>query len=308
MDWTDIKLTVPARFADTAEAIATGISGGGIYIEDYRDLESQVEAIAHVDLIEQDLLDKKRDEVIVHLYISPNENVAEIADLMRDRLARAEVPYTLALEGVRQEDWENGWKQYYHAMDIGQRLAVVPSWEHYDTDRAVITLDPGMAFGTGTHETTALCLTVLDEIVHGGERVLDIGTGSGILAIAALKLGAGKAEGVDIDPMCVRTAGENAERNGVSDRFQVLIGDLSDKASGTYDIICANIVANAIKALVPEVPNLLKKDGIFMASGIIDTRRDEVIDAIKATGLSVREVKEKNGWVCLVCGHGAAEE
>uniref|UniRef100_UPI00349EEF12 50S ribosomal protein L11 methyltransferase n=1 Tax=uncultured Ruthenibacterium sp. TaxID=1905347 RepID=UPI00349EEF12 len=182
------------------------------------------------------------------------------------------------------------------------------SWEHYDTDRAVITLDPGMAFGTGTHETTALCLTVLDEIVHGGERVLDIGTGSGILAIAALKLGAGKAEGVDIDPMCVRTAGENAERNGVSDRFQVLIGDLSDKASGTYDIICANIVANAIKALVPEVPNLLKKDGIFMASGIIDTRRDEVIDAIKATGLSVREVKEKNGWVCLVCGHGAAEE
>ena len=145
MDWTDIKLTVPARFSDTAEAIATGISGGGIYIEDYRDLESQVEAIAHVDLIEQDLLDKKRDEVIVHLYIAPDENVAEIADLMRDRLARAEVPYTMALEGVRQEDWENGWKQYYHAMDIGARLAVVPSWEQYDTDRAVITLDPGMA-------------------------------------------------------------------------------------------------------------------------------------------------------------------
>ena len=111
MDWTDIKLTVPARFSDTAEAIATGISGGGIYIEDYRDLESQVEAIAHVDLIEQDLLDKKRDEVIVHLYIAPDENVAEIADLMRDRLARAEVPCTMALEGVRQEDWENGWKQ-----------------------------------------------------------------------------------------------------------------------------------------------------------------------------------------------------
>ena len=303
MDWTDIRLTVPARFADTAEAIATGISGGGIYIEDYRDLESQVEAIAHVDLIEQELLDKKRDEVIVHLYIAPDENVAEIADLMRDRLARAEVPYTLALEGVRQEDWENGWKQYYHAMEIGNRLAVVPSWEHCETDRAVITLDPGMAFGTGTHETTALCLTVLDEIVHGGERVLDIGTGSGILAIAALKLGAAQAEGVDIDPMCVRTAGENAARNGVTDRFRVLIGDLSDKASGVYDIICANIVANAIKALVPEVPALLKPEGVFLASGIIDTRRDEVVDAVKAAGLSVRQIREKNGWVCLVCGH-----
>ena len=301
MDWTDIKTTVPARFADTAEAIATGISGGGIYIEDYRDLESQVEAIAHVDLIEQDLLDKRRDEVTVHLYIAPDENFAEIAELMRDRLARAEVPYQMETLGVRQEDWESGWKQYYHAMDIGRRLAVVPSWERYDTDRTVITLDPGMAFGTGTHETTALCLETLDAVIQGGERVLDIGTGSGILAIAALKLGAAAAEGVDIDPMCVRTAGENAARNGVSDRLQVLIGDLSDKASGTYDVICANIVANAIKALAPEVPALLREHGTFVASGIIDTRRDEVIEALRAAGLDVQEVKEKNGWVALVC-------
>ena len=306
MDWTDIKLTVPARFSDTAEAIATGISGGGIYIEDYRDLESQVEAIAHVDLIEQDLLDKKRDEVIVHLYIAPDENVAEIADLMRDRLARAEVPYTMALEGVRQEDWENGWKQYYHAMDIGARLAVVPSWEQYDTDRAVITLDPGMAFGTGTHETTALCLTVLDELVQGGERVLDIGTGSGILAIAALLLGAKTAEGVDIDPMCVRTAGENAELNGVQDRFRVLVGDLSDKASGKYDLITANIVANAILHLAPAVPALLAENGTFIASGIIDTRRDEVADGLRAAGLEVVEIREENGWECILCRHPRA--
>lgn len=306
MDWTDIKLTVPARFSDTAEAIATGISGGGIYIEDYRDLESQVEAIAHVDLIEQDLLDKKRDEVIVHLYIAPDENVAEIADLMRDRLARAEVPYTMALEGVRQEDWENGWKQYYHAMDIGARLAVVPSWEQYDTDRAVITLDPGMAFGTGTHETTALCLTVLDELVKGGERVLDIGTGSGILAIAALLLGAKTAEGVDIDPMCVRTAGENAELNSVQDRFRVLVGDLSDKASGKYDLITANIVANAILHLAPAVPALLAENGTFIASGIIDTRRDEVADGLRAAGLEVVEIREENGWECILCRHPRA--
>lgn len=166
-----------------------------------------MEAIAHVDLIEQELLDKSRDEVAVHLYIAPDENFAEIGELMRDRLERAEVPYRMEYTGVRQEDWETGWKAYYHAMDIGTRLAVVPSWEAYETDRAVITLDPGMAFGTGTHETTALCLETLDGLVKGGERVLDIGTGSGILAIAALKLGAAKAEGVDIDRCaCARQA------------------------------------------------------------------------------------------------------
>ena len=301
MDWTDLKITVPAAHAQAAQDIATGISGGGIYIEDYRDLEQQVEAIAHVDLIEQDLLDKRRDEVAVHLYVAPDENAAEIADLLRDRLARAEVPYRLDSAGVREEDWQNSWKQYYHAMDIGRRLAIVPSWERYDTDRTVITLDPGMAFGTGTHETTALCLEVLDEVIAGGERVLDIGTGSGILAIAALKLGAAEAEGVDIDPMCVRTAGENAALNGVDGRLRVLVGDLSEKASGVYDVICANIVANAIKSLAPHVPPLLAKDGVFLASGIIDTRRDEVIEALEAQGLRVDSVREKNGWVCLVC-------
>ena len=127
MDWTDLKITVPAAHAQAAQDIATGISGGGIYIEDYRDLEQQVEAIAHVDLIEQDLLDKRRDEVAVHLYVAPDENAAEIADLLRDRLARAEVPYRLDSAGVREEDWQNSWKQYYHAMDIGRRLAIVPA-------------------------------------------------------------------------------------------------------------------------------------------------------------------------------------
>ena len=301
MEWTDIRITVPKRQADTAEAIATSISGSGIYIEDYSDLEAQVEAIAHVDLIEQDLLDKDRDHVLLHMYLSPEENPVQIIDLLRDRLAAAQVDYQLDTSGVEQEDWENGWKAYYHAIDIGQRLAVVPSWEEHPTDRVVLKLDPGMAFGTGTHETTSLCLEVLDGLVKGGERMLDIGTGSGILAIAALLLGADKAEGVDIDPMCVRTAGENAALNGVSDRLTVLVGDLSDKASGKYQIITANIVANAILHLAPAVPALLDKDAIFIASGIIDTRRDEVIDGLRKVGLDVFEVKEKNGWVALLC-------
>ena len=245
MEWTDIRITVPQQYAETAEAIATMVSNGGIYIEDYSDLEQQAWEIAHVDLIEQELLDKPRDIVIVHMYLAPDENPAEVLPLFRERLDAAGVPYTLDTAGVQQEDWQNAWKKYYHAMDIGSRLAIVPGWESYDTDRIRITMDPGLAFGTGTHETTALCLELLDSLVQGGERVLDVGTGSGILAIAALKLGAREADGVDIDPMCVRTAGENAERNGVDGRFRVLVGDLSDKAEGVYDIITANKIGRA---------------------------------------------------------------
>ena len=301
MEWTDIRITVPQQYAETAEAIATMVSNGGIYIEDYSDLEQQAWEIAHVDLIEQELLDKPRDIVIVHMYLTPDENPAEVLPLFRERLDAAGVPYTLDTAGVQQEDWQNAWKKYYHAMDIGSRLAIVPGWESYDTDRIRITMDPGLAFGTGTHETTALCLELLDSLVQGGERVLDVGTGSGILAIAALKLGAREADGVDIDPMCVRTAGENAERNGVDGRFRVLVGDLSDKAEGVYDIITANIVAAAILSLAPAVPALMAPGAKFICSGIIDERKDEVLAGLQASGLRPVEIKEKRGWVCILC-------
>ena len=282
MEWTDIRLTVAKSDADNAEAVATMIAEGGIYIEDYSDIEQQVAEIAHVDLIEQELLDKPRDRVIIHLYLEPGASPVET-------------------EGVEQEDWQNGWRKYYHPLEIGKRLAVVPSWQEYDTDRVKLVLDPGLAFGTGGHETTSLCMEALDERVQGGERVLDIGTGSGILAIAALKLGAAVAEGVDIDPVAVRTAGENAALNGVQDKLTVLVGDLSDKASGKYDIITANIVANAILSLAPAVPGLMADGATFIASGIIDSRKDEGIAGLEKAGLAVVEVKEKRGWECIVC-------
>ena len=301
MEWTDIRLTVAKADADNAEAVATLIAEGGIYIEDYSDIEQQVAEIAHVDLIEQELLDKPRDTVIIHLYLEPGASQVETLALIAARMEAAGIPYTVETEGVEQEDWQNGWRKYYHPMDIGKRLAIVPSWQEYDTDRVKLILDPGLAFGTGGHETTSLCLEALDERVRGGERVLDIGTGSGILAIAALKLGAGSAEGVDIDPVAVRTAGENAALNGVADKLTVLVGDLSDKASGRYDIITANIVANAIISLAPAVPGLMAENATFIASGIIDSRKDEVIAGLEKAGLSVVEVKEKRGWECIVC-------
>ena len=301
MEWTDIRLTVAKADAENAEAVATLIAEGGIYIEDYSDIEQQVAEIAHVDLIEQELLDKPRDTVIIHLYLEPGASQVETLALIAARMEAAGIPYTVETEGVEQEDWQNGWRKYYHPMDIGKRLAIVPSWQEYDTDRVKLILDPGLAFGTGGHETTSLCLEALDERVRGGERVLDIGTGSGILAIAALKLGAGNAEGVDIDPVAVRTAGENAALNGVADKLTVLVGDLSDKASGRYDIITANIVANAIISLAPAVPGLMAENATFIASGIIDSRKDEVIAGLEKAGLSVVEVKEKRGWECIVC-------
>ena len=301
MEWTDIRLTVAKADAEQAEAVATMIAEGGIYIEDYSDIEQQVAEIAHVDLIEQELLDKPRDTVIIHMYLEPSAQPAETLALIEARMEGAGISYTVELEKVEQEDWQNGWRKYYHPMEIGRHLAVVPSWQEYETDRVKLILDPGLAFGTGGHETTSLCLEALDQLVRGGERVLDIGTGSGILAIAALKLGAARAEGVDIDPVAVRTAGENAALNGVADRLTVLVGDLSDKASGQYQIITANIVANAIMALAPAVPGLMAEGGVFIASGIIDTRKEEVIAALQAAGLKVQEVKEKRGWECIVC-------
>ena len=273
MEWTDIRLTVSKADAEAAEAVATMIAEGGIYIEDYSDIEEQVEQIAHVDLIEQELLDKPRDTVIIHMYLEPGASPVETLALIAARMEAAGIPYTSETEGVEQEDWQNGWRKYYHPMDVGQRLAIVPSWQDYETDRVKLILDPGLAFGTG----------------------------SGILAIAALKLGAAVAEGVDIDPVAVRTAGENAALNGVADKLTVLVGDLSDKASGKYDIITANIVANAIMSLAPAVPGLMADDAVFIASGIIDSRKNEVIAALEAAGLAVLEVKEKRGWECIVC-------
>lgn len=300
MEWTELTITVPREYADEATVIATAVADNGLYIEDYEDLEAQVKAIAHVDLIEQELIDRPRDVVTIHFYLSPEDNAAAVSEQLQSKLLAAGVSYTFSTAGVRQEDWENSWKQYYHPIEIGSRLAVVPSWEEYDSKRVKLNLDPGMAFGTGTHETTYLCLEALDERIQSGERVLDVGTGSGILAIAALLLGAQSALGIDIDPMAVRTAEENAGRNGVSERFTAAAGDLAQKATGKYDVITANIVADAIKMLAPDVQPLLASDGWFIASGIIDTREAEVVQALEEAGLKIVDIRRKNGWSAIL--------
>lgn len=298
MEWTDLKISAPRQYADTVEAIATGISGGGIYIEDYADLEAQVQAIAHVDLIEQELLEKDRETVIVHMYLSPDENPAEVVELLNSRLTAAAVPYTLALDGVEQEDWENAWRKYYHAMEIGSRLAICPSWEEYEGDRTVIRLDPGMAFGTGTHETTRLCLELLEKYMVPGCDFLDMGCGSGILSVAALLLGAKSAVGVDIDPLAVKTAVENANTNHVGEKFTGICGNLAEKVTGKFQVVAANIVADIVILLSKDAPRFLEKDSVYLISGIIDTREQDVLDAIGDT-FQVLERREEKGWIAM---------
>ncbi len=301
MEWADIQIQVTQEFARTTEAIATMISGGGVYIEDYGDMEEEAPKIATVDYIDENLLLKPKDSVIIHLYIAPDEELAPIVELLRSRLEKAEVVYALTVAAVNQEDWENSWKAFYHAMPMGKRLLVCPAWETVENteNRAVLTLDPGMAFGTGTHETTELCLLALDELVKDGDDVLDVGCGSGILGIAACLLGAKKADGIDIDPMAVRTSAENATLNKVDHLFHPILGDLAKEVKGQYDIVVANIVANAIIALAPTIPQFLKPSGVFISSGIIDEREQEVCTAIEAAGMTIAKINRKNGWVCI---------
>ena len=215
----------------------------------------------------------------------------------------------MTLENVEDADWENNWKQYYKPMEIGERLLVIPQWEEADPgDRAPLYLDPGLTFGTGAHATTRLCLTALEGLVRGGERVLDLGCGSGILSVAALRLGAGSALAVDIDDKCRDAARENAGLNGIGpERLDILVGNLltdeavAAKIGGGYDVVLANIVADVIIALAPRVRGLLNPGGTFLCSGVIEGRTAEVEAALAASGLEVLERREDGGWYAFTC-------
>ena len=228
MDWTELTIQIPIANLETATAIAQMTVPYGVYIEDYSDMEQQVHEMAHVDLIDEELLRRDRDHALIHIYISPDENPAEALSFLQQQLTACSIPHQLMRENVREEDWATAWRQYYKPVRVGQKLMVVPSWEQYQAQEGdvVITLDPGMAFGTGTHATTRLCMRLIEQYLIPGQDMLDVGTGSGILAVTALKLGARKAVGVDIDATAVRVAGENAALNGVED-------NLSDRSSSS---------------------------------------------------------------------------
>ena len=300
MDWTEIIVEVKTADIDEAAAIANMTVPYGIYIEDYSELEDEVLEIAHIDLIDEELLRQDRSIAKIHIYIDPEDNIDEAVSFLRERLTAAQIGFSIDLSRVEEDDWLNNWRKYFTPMPVGEKLLINPSW-YTDTDpegRAVLSIDPGLAFGTGKHETTRLCMEALERHIRGGEKVLDVGCGSGILGIAAVLLGAGSAYGVDIDATAVRTANENAAVNHVADRFSAVEGDLVDKIEGKFDLVVANIVADAIIALSASVRNYLHPDSVYIVSGIIDTRADDVRRAV-AGDYDIVEENTLGGWYCF---------
>lgn len=202
---------------------------------------------------------------------------------------------------VSEQDWANEWKQYFHVTHIGETLVIKPTWEEYATKAGehIIEIDPGMAFGTGTHHTTCMCMERLEKVLRPGMEVFDVGTGSGILAIAAAKLGAETVKAVDIDATAVRVAAENIAANGLTEKINVKQGDLLQGTEGQADVIIANIIADIIIMLLEDVPGKLKNGGIFLASGIIEERQNDVAAAAAKAGLCVEAVDTKGGWVVM---------
>ena len=304
MDWTEVCIRIPAAVVDEAAAIANMVVPYGIYIEDYSDLEIGAREIAHIDLIDEDLLAKERDTALIHLYISPEENPAEAIAFLRERYTAVGIDHAVDANNVREEDWANNWKKYFKPLPVGEKILICPSWETAENpdNRAVLSIDPGMAFGTGGHDTTRLVLETLEKYVTDGVDFLDVGCGSGILSIAACLLGAGRALGIDIDALAVKTAIENGELNGLTaPKYEIRLGDLARDVDGTFPVIAANIVADAIIMLSPAIPALLAEDGVYIVSGIIDTREQDVLAALDNCGFTVVERREHGGWLCMVC-------
>ncbi|MBQ8827830.1 MAG: 50S ribosomal protein L11 methyltransferase [Clostridia bacterium] len=304
MDWTDIIIKVSSKDADTVAAIAQMVVSRGVYIEDYSTFESDIRQFGPTEVIDSELLAKDKTVALVHIYISPEENPAEAAAFLTARMDAEAIPYEIDTGNVKEEDWANNWKKYFKPMKVGSKILLCPTWEldnlpEEDEGRTKLIIDPGMAFGSGQHETTKLCMELIEKYITKDTKVLDVGTGSGILGIAALLLGAEDVTGVDIDALSVKVAAENARINGVGDRFNVKCGNLADDISGKYDMITANIVADIILTLMPAATKLLSDDGIFIMSGIIDIRYDDVAEGLKKNGFEIIEVQRERGW-CAV--------
>lgn len=299
-DWTEICVTVPAEDVDRAGDIAQMTVPYGIYVEDYSHLEEEAWEIAHIDLIDEELLRQDRTHAKIHLYISPEENPGEAVSFLRERYAAEGIKYTLDTASCAEEDWIHNWKKYFKPIPVGKKLLIRPTWEEAENpeNRTILHLEPGLAFGTGTHETTRLCMELLETYVRPGAAVLDVGCGSGILSVASLLLGASSAVGVDIDELAVKTAVQNAQRNGVEARFQGICGNLTEQVEGSFDIVVANIVADVILVLTKDVRRFMRPDTVYLMSGIIDTREQDVLVGLQGK-FEILDRKEEKGWVAL---------
>lgn len=316
MKWLELKLDTSPAGLEAATQLLEEQGITGLVIDDEGDFRDFLEHNhQYWDYVDEELMQEKQGLCRITFYLSDDpEGYHRLAQvrmaLSQLKAAHPEyAPLLLTMNNLEDADWENNWKQFYKPMEIGERLIVVPEWEQANTQgRIPLILNPGLTFGTGSHATTRLCLTALEETIHGGERVLDLGCGSGILSIAALRLGAVSAKAVDIDDKCLTVAYENAALNGIGkDRYTVLVGDvlsngaLRETLGGGYDVVVANIVADVIIGLAPMVRQFLKPGGLFLCSGIIDTRAEEVADALRQNGWEIETTRSGEGWYSYAC-------
>lgn len=316
MDWLELHIDTNHIGLEPVETMLSTLGIDGVVIDDETEFQDFLENNhQYWDYVDEDLEKRMQGRSRVTFYLAAEEEgVAKMGEvriaLQKLKEERADCGTLLmTVDNLKDADWENNWKQYYKPMEIGQRLLVIPQWETADTTgRVPLILDPGLTFGTGSHATTRLCLTALEKEIHGGERVLDLGCGSGILSIAALKLGAASASAVDIDDKCLTVAYENAALNGIGrDTYIVRVGDiltdelLQTEIGGGYHIVLANIVADVIIGLAPMVQSLLAEDGVFLCSGIIDDRAEEVAEQLRLAGLEIVETYSAEGWFAYRC-------
>ena len=301
-EWTQIKVTVPLEQLDDTVAVMNMVSNY-LQIEDYSDIDLKT---CYGDLIDESILNADKTIASVSVYQPADGGCADTLAFLRERFSTLNISAEITVSGINEEDWANSWKAYYKPIKIGERMVIVPAWEKYEPKEGelIVRMDPGMAFGTGTHETTRLVIRLLERYVSEGTRVLDVGCGSGILAICASKLGAGECKAYDIDPVAVKVARENIKDSGLTnvtcDQSDLL--RQVDKSGGAYDIICANIVADIIIRMTPDVGQYMHRASVILASGIITERADDVIRCFEEHGFCVLEREEENGWCALAVG------
>ena len=307
MKWKKFTLTTTTEAVDLISYTLDELGIEGIEIEDNIPLTEKETKGMFIDILPE--LPPDEGVAKVSFYLDENDDIPAMMAKVKEALGELK-PFTdlgactFAESETEDKDWINNWKQYFHPIKIGERLLIRPTWEdEYDAEgRAVLHLEPGLAFGTGSHETTRLCLEALEKNIKGGEKVLDVGCGSGILAIASLLLGAESATGVDIDELAVKTAEENGKMNGFgSDRLTFIHGDLADKVSGKFDIVVANIVADVIIMFCKTVPEFMADNAVFITSGIIDIREQEVVGAFAENGFEIIARHADGGWRCFEC-------
>lgn len=307
MKWTQVIIKTTEEASDAVSEMLTSIGAGGVAIEDPYEIRRQIESAGSPDYADQSFIDSLGDDVTISAYFSRQLPPDRLASLIGEKLRFISQFLDtgsgyIGFNELEDEDWANAWKKYYKPFHISGGIVVKPSWEQYEKKNGeiVIELDPGMAFGTGTHETTMLCSRLLEKHVKKGDTVIDVGCGSGILSVIAAKSGAESVFAVDIDEIAVGVARENCAINGVSDKVFVTAGGLSDLEPNKADIIAANIIADVIISLSGLVPAYLKNGGLFIASGIIRERGEDVVKACLGQGFELISTDEMGEWAAMV--------